>query len=318
MHRTNTGVIVARELTKRFGALTAVNRISFSVKKGEIFGFLGPNGAGKTTTIRMLTGLLLPDLGDVFINGINMRTHPIRAKMSIGVVPEMGNIYVDLTARHNMIIAGKFYGIQKRELERRASSIIEQLHLNDRMNDPVRTFSRGMKQRVNIASALIHDPEILFLDEPTSGLDVQSQRLIKQIIQEMNKRGTTVFLTTHNIEEANQLCERVAIIHQGKLVTIDRPERLRKTFDTIQSVEVSFDSVIDIPLFEEIGSTNRIEKQGDKWKLYTENPDKLVKDLVKLVQEKSLTILSLKICRASLEDAFIKLTDNNGDGGNKQ
>ncbi len=310
MHTNDQNVIIARDLTKRFGALTAVNRISFSVKKGEIFGFLGPNGAGKTTTIRMLTGLLVPNSGDVLINGIHIKTHPIRAKMNIGVIPEMGNIYVDLTARQNIVLAGKFYGIPKRELERRTAGILEQLGLEGRMNDTVRSFSRGMKQRVNIASALVHEPQILFMDEPTSGLDVQSQRLIKHIIQEMKNRGTTVFLTTHNIEEANQLCERIAIIHRGELVTIDRPERLRKTFDTTQSVEVSFDSIIDISKIEKIDPINRIEKQGDKWKLYTENPDKLVKNLVRVAQKKDLTILSIEICRASLEDAFVKLTDS--------
>jgi len=310
MQTNDKYVIIARELTKRFGALTAVNRISFSVKKGEIFGFLGPNGAGKTTTIRMLTGLLVPNSGDVLINGIHIKTHPIRAKKNMGVIPEMGNIYVDLTARQNIVLAGKFYGIPKRELERRTASILKQLGLEDRMNDPVKTFSRGMKQRVNIASALVHDPQILFLDEPTSGLDVQSQRLIKHFIQEMKRQGTTVFLTTHNIEDANQLCERIAIIHQGELVTIDRPERLRKTFDTTQSVEVSFDSIIDISKIKKIDPINRIEKRGDKWKLYTENPDKLVKNVVRVAQEKDFTILSMEICRASLEDAFVKLTDS--------
>lgn len=196
-------------LTKTFNGLEAVDNIGLHVRKGEFFGFLGPNGAGKTTTIRMLTGLLTPDSGDIFIDGVDIRKNPIKAKMKIGVIPEMGNIYVDLTAKQNIILSGRFYGISKKELEKKTDALLDQFELYERKDDIVKTFSKGMKQRVNIASAIVHDPEILFLDEPTSGLDVQSQRLIKNIIKQMNQRGTTIFLTTHNIEEANILCERV-------------------------------------------------------------------------------------------------------------
>ncbi|GFO97712.1 ABC transporter-like protein [groundwater metagenome] len=193
--------IEVKNLTKQFGNLTAVNHISFNVNGGEIFGFLGPNGAGKTTTIRMLTGLLTPDSGDVFIDGVDIRKNLIKAKMRMGVIPEMGNIYVDLTEKQNIIMAGRFYGISKRELDKKADGLLEQFGPYERRNDHVKTFSKGMKQRANVASAIVPDPKILFLDEPTSGLDVQSQRLIRNIIKEMNQKGTTVFLTTHNIEE---------------------------------------------------------------------------------------------------------------------
>ncbi|MCD6393295.1 MAG: ATP-binding cassette domain-containing protein, partial [Planctomycetes bacterium] len=217
MKKENNNAIEVNTLTKRFDEVIAVNRITFSVNKGEMFGFLGPNGAGKTTTIRMLTGLLTPDAGDVFIEGFDIRRNPIKAKMKMGVIPEMGNIYVDLTAKQNIILAGRFYGIGARELRKRADSLLEQFGLYDRKDDLAKTFSKGMKQRVNVASAIVHNPELLFLDEPTSGLDVQSQRLIKKIIKEMNQKGTTIFLTTHNIEEANILCERIGIINKGKI-----------------------------------------------------------------------------------------------------
>jgi ABC-2 type transport system ATP-binding protein len=207
-----------------------------------MFGFLGPNGAGKTTTIRMLTGLLTPDSGDIFIDGVDIKRNPIKAKMKMGVIPEMGNVYVDLTAKQNIILSGKFYGIPRRDVGRRADSLLEQFELYERRDDHVKTFSKGMKQRINIASAIIHNPQILFLDEPTSGLDVQSQRLIRGIIRQMNQEGTTIFLTTHNIEEANILCERVGIINKGKMAAIDRPEKLRRTFEETQSVEISFDN----------------------------------------------------------------------------
>ncbi len=315
MKKENNNVIEANVLTKRFGNITALNQVTFSVSSGEIFGFLGPNGAGKTTTIRMLTGLLAPDSGDAFIDAINIKRNPIKAKMKMGVIPEMGNIYADLTAKQNIVLAGKFYGVPIRELRERANDLLEQFGLHDRKNDLVRTFSKGMKQRVNIASAIAHNPEILFLDEPTSGLDVQSQRLIRKIINQMNRKGTTIFLTTHNIEEANQLCARVAIINKGKIVVIDRPERLRRTFETTQSVEISFDKPVDDSLIGKSNLANRIERLGDKWKLYTDNPDKLLKYLAKFAEDKDFTIVSMEICRASLEDAFVKLTESKSYGG---
>jgi len=161
MKNESNNAIEVNTLTKRFGSVVAVNQISFSVNRGEVFGFLGPNGAGKTTTIRMLTGLLTPDSGDVFIEGFDIRKNPIKAKMKIGVIPEMGNIYVDLTAKQNIILAGRFYGIGTGELKKRASSLLEQFRLYDRKDDLTRTFSKGMKQRVNIASAIVHKKNLM-------------------------------------------------------------------------------------------------------------------------------------------------------------
>ncbi len=311
MKAENDNIIEVDGLTKRFGSLTAVDQISFSVKGGEVFGFLGPNGAGKTTTIRMLTGLLTPDSGKAFIDGFDIKKNPIRAKMKMGVIPETGNVYVDLTAKQNIILTGKFYGINRRELEKRADCLLGEFGLYERKDDVVRTFSKGMKQRVNIASAVVHNPDILFLDEPTSGLDVQSQRLIRKIIKEMNKRGTTIFLTTHNIEEANIQCQRVGIINKGRIAAIDAPENLKRIFEETQSVEISFNKPIDSGLIENSQFAERIEQIGDKWKLYTDNPDGLVKYLAKLAQEQGLILTSMQICRASLEDVFVKLTGDN-------
>jgi ABC-2 type transport system ATP-binding protein len=314
MKKESNKMIEANALTKRFGNVTAVSQVTFNVNDGETFGFLGPNGAGKTTTIRMLTGLLVPDSGEAFIDGADIKRNPIKAKMKMGVIPEMGNIYVDLTAKQNIILAGRFYGIGTRELKKRAGSLLEQFGLYDRKDDLVRTFSKGMKQRVNIACAIIHNPELLFLDEPTSGLDVQSQRLIRKIIKEMNQRGTTIFLTTHNIEEANILCGRIGIINKGKIAAIDTPERLKRTFEETQSVEISFDRSIDNGLIGKSGLVKKIEKSGDKLKLYTDNPDKLVKYLARIAQEKDAIFTSIQICGPSLEDVFVKFTEDKIDG----
>jgi ABC-2 type transport system ATP-binding protein len=310
MRKEKNKIIKVNKLKKKFGNITAVDQISFDIDKSEIFGFLGPNGAGKTTTIRMLMGLLTPDSGSIFIDGINLRENLIQAKMKIGVIPEMGNVYVDLTAKQNVLLSGKFYGIPQAELNKKADTLLDKFDLYGKRDNSVKTFSKGMKQRVNIASALVHDPKILFLDEPTSGLDVQSQRLIKNIIKERNHKGTTIFLTTHNIEEANILCERVGIINKGKIAAINTPERLKETFKEIQSVEVSFNKRINTDLIKGSELISRIEKLGTKWKLYTNEPDKLVKYLTKFAQEHNLVFSSIEICKASLEDAFVKLTED--------
>lgn len=306
-------VIEVRDLVKRFGAIEAVRGISFSIRTGEVFGLLGPNGAGKTTTIRMLNGILRPDSGEVLINGQPLTKGLVKHKLRMGVIPEHSNVYGDLTAYQNVFVTGKFYGHPKSVLKTHTNELLDRFGLAERSREPVRNLSKGMRQRVNIASALVHDPEILFLDEPTSGLDVKSQRLIKETMQECSHSGATIVLTTHNIEEANSLCDRVCIINQGKVVVIDSPENLKKTYESIQSVEICFDSVFDAGELHLDGLTGRIQKMGDKWKLYTSDPDQLVKHLVDLARRRDLTILSLNIQKASLEDVFVALTEGRSD-----
>ncbi|MGZ5539947.1 MAG: ABC transporter ATP-binding protein [Halobacteriota archaeon] len=309
MKLKNDEVISVDGLTKRFGAITAVDTISFSVPDGELFGFLGPNGAGKTTTIRMLTGLLTPDAGDILIGGVNLQKRPIAAKMQMGVIPEMSNVYTDLTAKQNVALAGRFYGMSRNAADRRADQLLEQFELSERKKDKVEGFSKGMKQRVLIASALVHNPHVLFLDEPTSGLDVHSQRLIRAIIREMNDADTTVFLTTHNIEEANALCDRVAIINRGRLAAIDTPERLKQAFKETQSVEVAFNQPVDVSAIDRSDLVIRTEREGDKWRFYTDDPDALAKFIFALAEAQNLTFIALSIEGASLEDVFVTLTE---------
>ncbi len=302
--------VEANGLSKTFGDVEAVKDVSFEVQKGEFFGFLGPNGAGKTTTIRMLTGLITPDSGKASIDGIDPHDHPIHAKMKMGVIPEFGNIYVDLTAKENLHLAGKFYGMSKKEREKRTSELLKMLELERRGNDAVRTFSKGMKQRVNIGCAIIHEPPVLFLDEPTSGLDVQSKRLVIELVRKMKERGSTIFLTTHNIQEANELCERVGIIHEGKLVAIDRPEKLKNTFEKTQSIEVSLEGKFEIDQLKN-DHVDKIKRSGDKFTIFTDKPDESVKNLVKLADENDINIISLKTKGPSLEEAFVRLTGGN-------
>jgi ABC-2 type transport system ATP-binding protein len=295
-------------LVKRFGSVTAVNDVSLTVPEGEIFGFLGPNGAGKTTTIRLLTGVLIPDAGTVRINGIDIHRHPLDAKMQMGVIPESSTVYGDLSAEQNLHLSGRMYGMSRALRDKRIDELLLQLGLGEKRHSPVREFSKGMKQRVSIACAIIHRPRVLFLDEPTSGLDVQSRRLVLETIRRMNGQGSTIFLTTHNIEEANTLCHTVCIINKGKIVAQDSPERLRKMFDTTQSVEVSFDRAVTLDLFAAEGIV-RAEPCGDKWRLYTDNPDQVLKYLVGRAERESLGITSLTTSGPSLEEAFVQITE---------
>ncbi|WP_297495190.1 ABC transporter ATP-binding protein, partial [Thermococcus sp.] len=212
--------IEAVNLVKHYGSFEAVRGVSFSVKSGEVFGFLGPNGAGKTTTIRMLTGVLKPDSGEVRVLGYDMlnEREKIKARERTGIVPEMANPYVDLTAMQNLRLMGELYGMSKAEIEKRSLELLKTFDLYEKRNVKVRGFSKGMRQRLIIAMAMIADPELYFLDEPTSGLDVISARLIKDVIREEKKAGKTIFLTTHNMDDANELCERIGIIRKGKLI----------------------------------------------------------------------------------------------------
>ena len=300
--------ILAENLKKTFGNITAVDNVSISVRDGEIFGFLGPNGAGKTTTIRLLTGVLTPDSGDARIDNIDIHRHPLDAKMRMGVIPENSTVYGDLSVEQNLHLSGKMYGMTRAIREDRVDEILSRLVLNEKRREPVRTLSKGMKQRVSIACAIIHRPHVLFLDEPTSGLDVQSRRLVIDTIHQMNEEGSTIFLTTHNIEEANTLCETVCIINRGKIVAQDSPERLKQMFDTTQSIEVSFDRDVSRDVFLAEGIV-RAEPCGDKWRLYTNTPDRVLKYIVGYAERESITITSLSTSGPSLEEAFVQLTE---------
>jgi ABC-2 type transport system ATP-binding protein len=300
--------IQADHLIKRFGSVTAVNDVNLIVPEGEIFGFLGPNGAGKTTTMRLLTGVLTPDSGAVRINGIDIHRHPLEAKMQMGVIPESSTVYGDMSAEQNLQLSGQMYGMPRAAREERIDELLSKMGLLEKRKLPVRTFSKGMKQRVSIACAIIHRPHVLLLDEPTSGLDVQSRRLVIETIREMNGQGSTIFLTTHNIEEANTLCQTVCIINKGTIVAQDSPERLKKMFDTTQSVEVSFDRAVKRDLFA-VDGILRAEPCGDKWRLYTDNPDKVLKYIVGRAQQESIGITSLTTSGPSLEEAFVQITE---------
>ncbi len=305
--------IEASGLVKYYGSFQAVKGVSFSVKSGEVFGFLGPNGAGKTTTIRMLTGVLKPDSGEVRVLGYDMlnEREKIKAREKTGIVPEMANPYVDLTAMQNLGLMGELYGMSKAEIEKRSLELLKTFDLYEKRNVKVRGFSKGMRQRLIIAMAMIADPELYFLDEPTSGLDVISARLIKDVIREEKKAGKTIFLTTHNMDDANELCERIGIIRKGKLIAIDTPEKLKQLVEGRVSVEVSFEPMKFDPSV--LSSALKIERMGDKVRIYTTDPDATVKELVRYAERENLRIVSLRTLSPSLEDVFMELVGGRND-----
>lgn len=299
--------IEVENLTKRFGKITAVDHISFKVKRGEIFGFLGPNGAGKTTTIRILTGILKPDEGKVIVAGYNVLEKPVKVKQCIGVVPEVSNAYVDLSAWDNLMLVGKLYGVPKGERIERATKLLKEFGLYEARNRLVRGFSKGMKQKLLLCMALINDPKILFLDEPTSGLDVESARLLREKIQRYNSEGKTIFLSTHNMEEANRLCHRIAIINHGKIAAIDTPENLRTQSIELQHVEVAFDKPVKLEEISKHPEIIKILSTGNKVRIYTANPSSVIEFILELAKKRKMRISSLNTMMPSLEDIFVKL-----------
>ncbi len=300
--------IKVENLTMKFNGFTAVDNISFIVKSGELFGLLGPNGAGKTTTIRMLTGIFRPTGGNAYIGEYDIQKDPLKAKQLMGIVPEMANAYMDLSAIRNLTLMGELYGIKKKEMIEKADNLLKLFGLYDKRHQKVKTFSKGMKQRLIVAMGLMNNPELLFLDEPTSGLDVVSVRLIRDLIRKFNEKGTTIILTTHNIEEADQLCDRVAIMNHGKIVAIDRPEELRHTFQSTASIEVAFNREVRAEelLFDGV---SEVKKIGDKLRLYSENTEEVIPMLIKYSQSSGSRIISINTLSPNLEDVFVKLTE---------
>jgi ABC-2 type transport system ATP-binding protein len=301
------GIIEAEGLGKSFGSFRAVDNVTFTVEKGEIFGFLGPNGAGKTTTIRMLTGVLTPDSGAARICGIDVRDKPLEAKRMMGIIPENGTVYSDLTAEQNILWTARFYDMDRATRRKRTARILSDLGLYERKDDVVRTFSKGMRQRVSIACAIVPSPPVLFLDEPTGGLDVSSRRLVIETIKTMNEEGSTVFLTTHNIEEANNLCNLISIIDRGRIIARGSPEKLKKRFDKSNYIEIGFEQPVDRDWFVHAG-ISRAETRGDKVRLYTEDPDGTVKYCAALAEQRHLRILTIATSTPTLEEAFVQLT----------
>jgi len=303
-------IIRVEGLSKKFGEVQAVDQVTFSVREGEIFGFLGPNGAGKTTTIRMLVGLLKPDAGWAWVNGYDPFKDPVRAKESVGVVPEGSNLYGELSAWDNLVYMGQLYGVPKKEWASRSEELLREFNLLDRRDGKFQGLSRGMKRRLTIAAALVHRPCILFLDEPTTGLDVMSARGLRGVVKKLKEKGVTVFLTTHLIQEAEDLCDRVAIIVKGKIRIIDTPQALK---EKVRETEVLEIRVQPLPpaLSEDMEAIPGVEKATiaeDRLRLYGKTLHGSVGPIINRLDQGGGRILSIQTLTPTLEDAFVKLT----------
>lgn len=279
------GAIVAEELTYSYNGLLAVDHISFSVAEGKILGFLGPNGAGKTTTVKMLTGQLRPKQGRAYLFGMDITQHAKKVQGQIGVCFEVTNLYEQMTAVENLKLFARLFGIRRFDAE----ALLERVGLAGRGNDRVETYSKGMKQRLMVARAILNRPKVLFLDEPTAGLDPTSAEAIRNIILEERKRGATVFLTTHDMLEADKLSDRVAFMNQGKIVALDTPHNLKQKYGR---------RALKAKVLNRDGELEDREVVMD-----TPETPRLVQELFS--KEKVVTVHSEE---ATLEDIFIKIT----------
>jgi ABC-2 type transport system ATP-binding protein len=296
-------------LVKRYGNLVAVDGISFDVEKGESFGFLGPNGAGKTTTIRMLTGLSKPTAGKAELLGLEVTLNAAGAKGFTGVAPEVSNLYDELTALENLIFMGKLYGVTSKDRRERAEALLELFRLQEKRDHPFGTLSRGMKRALTIAAALIHNPKILFLDEPTVGLDAMAARSLRKTIRELHDQGMTIFLTTHYLEEADILCDRVAIIVKGRIVMTGRPEELKEMATKEQAVEftVSGDALTLVePLAALTGTKPMLINSSTLRCSGTTNC--LLPHICRAAQDAGAEIVSINTVKPTLEEAFVRIT----------
>ncbi|MCD6405156.1 MAG: ATP-binding cassette domain-containing protein [Planctomycetes bacterium] len=312
-------VIEARSLVRRYDKLVAVDNVSFEVYRGEIFGFLGPNGAGKTTTVRMLTGVIAPTGGTALVDGHDVVKEAIASRERLGIVPEEGNVYVDMSIWQNIMLMAELHGIARRRRRRRAEELLELFGLADRRRHKGRMLSKGLRQRLMLSMAMVSDPEILFLDEPTSGLDVASARLIREvIIHDSRERGATVFLTTHNIAEADEISSRVAIIDKGHLAAVDTPEVLRASVEASRSVEVTFASGgLDPEAIAGIVGVEKVKPLTRGLRIYTRKPGRVAQEVACLARETGAGIVTLATCEPSLEDVFLHLTGGAARDGGK-
>ncbi len=307
--------IQTHDLTRYYGELCAVNHLDLTVEQGELLAFLGPNGAGKTTTIRMLTGLIQPTEGSAVIDGYDVVREPLAVKERVGVVPQRSNLYAELSLRDNLIFCGKLYGLPRRQRQERAEALLHEFDLAERADSSFAALSGGMKRRLTIAAALMHTPPILFLDEPTTGLDVRSARNLRATIERLRGEGTTIFLTTHLIHEAEQLADRVAIIVRGALAAVGTPAELCANYQQEQALLVRLSSLPEellgaLDASEAILNVSRVGGVADtQLRLVVRSVDEALAEIQAFTRQNGSRIEEVQTARLSLEDAFVQITD---------
>jgi ABC-2 type transport system ATP-binding protein len=308
-----TSILVVEDLWKSYAQTVALRGLTFEISKGEFFGLLGPNGAGKTTTIGLLSGLIEPTRGHISIDGVDLFSRPMEAKAKLGLVPQSFALYPTLCARDNLVFFGRIYGLKGKRLRERIARVLEIVELTDRANQTVATFSNGMKRRLNMAAGLLHEPEILILDEPTVGVDTQSRNAILETLDSLNESGVTVLYTTHYIEEAQHLCDRVAIMDQGKIIALDSPARLIRDLGK-GMIRMEFNAGIDDRLLDQmkrIGLVRVVDGQKRRIHVETNRIDEASRELLDLMKTRDGLLKTLDISEPNLETVFVHLTGRN-------
>jgi len=302
---TATHVLEARQLVKRFGDFEAVKGIDVSIDRGESFGFLGPNGAGKTSTMRMISAISQPSGGTISIFGLDPRTNGPEIRSRLGVVPQEDSLELELSVRHNLEMFGRYFDLSRRVVRERATELLEFTQLSERANDKVDNLSGGMKRRLTIARGLMNRPEILILDEPTTGLDPQARHLLWDRLYRLKREGVTLIITTHYMDEAEQLCDRLVVMDQGTIVAEGAPRSLIEQYSTREVVELRFSTDDHQEYFDRLAPFGeRVEVLPDRVLLYVNNGDDTLRD----VHAAHLTPSSALVRRSSLEDVFLHLT----------
>ncbi len=303
-------VIGVRNLVKRYGELVAVDAVSFEVAKGEIFGLLGPNGAGKTTIISILSCITPPTSGSASVSGIDVVTDSLTARSRIGVVPQEIALYSTLSARDNLMFWGRMYGLRDRTLARRVDELLDVVQLSDRASNRIDTFSGGMKRRINIAAGLLHRPDVLFLDEPTVGIDPQTRRSILDLVKELNTEGLTVLYTTHYLEEAEFLCDRVGIMDEGKMIAVGTRDELTESIGATGVIEVRADGLNDalVDWLASLSEVSEVARTDDGLTLNVVSGTNLLPTVVEKLTGSGVDIHSVDVTVPNLESVFLHLT----------
>jgi len=303
-------ILEVKNLSKNYNGFKAVKGINFSLEKGEVFGFLGPNGAGKTTTINMLTGLARPTSGSIQIAGEDGIKNIKKVQQIIGIVPDESNLYDEMNGFDNLVFCASLYGLDKEKREKRAQDLLKQFGLADTGKKLFKAYSKGMKRKLVIAAGIIHEPPILFLDEPTTGIDVETARQIRRLIQTLNANGTTIFLTTHYIEEAERLCHRIGFIVEGKVIKIGKTVDLMQETQKVNIIEFTLENDVE-PLIKSLRSVfPAIDIHTiDHFRIRISSPQKIdLMPFMKFFDEKKSLVREAKIIRPSLEEVFVKVT----------
>lgn len=301
-------MISVLNLTKNYGAVAALNGISFDIKQGEFYGLLGPNGAGKTTSISIMSTLLEPDSGSVKIAGFDLKENPADCKKVIGVVPQEIALYNELSAYDNLMFWGSLYDVTKSNLKLRIDETLKLFGLFDRRNDKVKTYSGGMKRRINIASALLHWPQVLFMDEPTVGIDPQSRNLIFEVLEKLHHEGMTIVYTTHYMEEAERFCDRIGIIDNGQIIAQGTLEELKSLSEINETIVVSFLGLSDDSYKKISSEWEGATRQNNDIHFPTSDVKKDLATLVLKCSQAGLGISHIDIKKVNLETIFLSLT----------